>query len=57
MKDEMYLEYLKQVNRSKEVYYTYIHTDGKRFSCHAPNIEEAKIRRDKWIEKRERKKG
>lgn len=32
------------------VQYDYRHTDGELFSCVAPSLEEARRRRDKWLE-------
>lgn len=33
------------------VQYDYRHTDGELFSCVAPSLEEARKRRDTWLER------
>ena len=35
----------------KMVQYDYRHTDGELFSCVAPSLEDARKRRDAWLEK------
>lgn len=37
----------------KRVQYDYRHTDGTLFSCVAPSLEEARARRDAWLESRQ----
>jgi hypothetical protein len=34
----------------KAIQYDYRHTNGNLFSCVAPTLEEARARRDKWLE-------
>lgn len=49
---ENYEHYTQRVGRKiyNLVQYDYRHTDGELFSCVAPNLEEARRRRDKWLE-------
>lgn len=37
-------------NGREYVQYDYRHTTGDLFSCVAPDLERARLRRDKWIE-------
>lgn len=49
---EQYETYTQKIGRKiyKMIQYDYRHTDGELFSCCAPSLEEAKARRDKWLE-------
>lgn len=51
---EQYEFYTQKFGRNTYhmVQYDYRHTDGELFSCCAPSLEEARRRRDAWIEKR-----
>ena len=49
---EQYEEYTHRSGRKvyHMVQYDYRHTDGELFSCCAPSLEEARRRRDAWME-------
>lgn len=49
---EQYEEYAQSFGRKtyNMVQYDYRHTDGDLFSCCAPSLEEARRRRDVWLE-------
>lgn len=51
---ERYDEYAQKLGHKiyHLVQYDYRHTDGELFSTVAPSLEEARKRRDKWLEKK-----
>lgn len=51
---EQYEEYTHRSGRKvyHMVQYDYRHTDGELFSCCAPSLEDARRRRDAWMEKK-----
>jgi hypothetical protein len=49
--EEQYAEYL-DIDNKKFVQYDYRNSDGEFFSCVKKSVEECRIARDRWIEKK-----
>lgn len=50
---EQYEEYFSKIHGRLRVQYDYRTPEGKLFSCVAVTLEEARGRRDKWLERQQ----
>ncbi len=50
---EQYEEYFSSIHRAMRVQYDYRAPDGKLFACVAKTLEDARARRDAWLEKQQ----
>jgi len=50
--EEQFESYFSRISKRNFIQYDYRHSDGELFSCVANTVEEARNKRDKWIEKR-----
>jgi hypothetical protein len=48
---EQYEEYFSEINRDWRVQYDYRTPEGKLFSTIAKTLEQARINRDRWLER------
>jgi len=49
---EQYENYISRIAKKPYVQYDYRHIDGELFSCIANNLDEARGKRDKWLERK-----
>lgn len=50
--EEQFENYFSRISKRFFFQYDYRHTDGELFTCVANTVEEARKKRDEWVEKR-----